>query len=121
MATKKASPAQLAARKLFAERARAGTLGKKRKTAARKNPAKSLKLEPPLKRRGTKKTVRKNPHGPHTRVSAPAKFVIYRADPDGRPEGAALCHVPSKTDAVAIARMMTDKARRAHVIVGKGL
>ena len=40
MATKKFSPAQIAAQKLFAERARAGTLGKtvKRKAAAKRNP-----------------------------------------------------------------------------------
>jgi hypothetical protein len=39
-ATKKFSPAQIAAQKLFAERARAGTLGKtvKRKAAAKRNP-----------------------------------------------------------------------------------
>ena len=37
MATKKASPAQIAARKLFAERARAGTL-KKRSAARKQNP-----------------------------------------------------------------------------------
>ena len=40
MATKKFSPAQIAAQKLFAERARAGTLGKtvKRKAAVKRNP-----------------------------------------------------------------------------------
>ena len=40
MATKKFSPAQIAAQKLFAERARAGTVGKtvKRKAAAKRNP-----------------------------------------------------------------------------------
>ena len=39
MATKKFSPAQIAAQKLFAERARAGTLGKgKRKAAVKRKP-----------------------------------------------------------------------------------
>ena len=43
MATKKFSPAQIAAQKLFAERARAGTLGKtvKRKAAVKRNPVKN--------------------------------------------------------------------------------
>ena len=55
MATKKASPAQIAARKLFAERAKAGEFAgaKKRKIAVKKNPIKNEPIVYTLRRAGT--------------------------------------------------------------------
>lgn len=91
MATKKASPAQLAARKLFAERAKAGTLRSKpkraiKKTAKRKaNPAIKSAAPPKIKRIVMRKT---NPakRGPSFRnyatktAKSPYTHYVERAD-----------------------------------------
>lgn len=93
---KKPSAAQLAARKLFAQRAKAGTLKKsvKRKPAAKrvKNPAPKLKGE-------------NNRHLPRTsKLSAPHKSYPYEIYFNGH----RIAFASSETNAKMIAQMLAD-------------
>jgi hypothetical protein len=135
MATKKFSPAQIAAQKLFAERARAGTLGKtvKRKAAAKRktNPDKAKPRAyvkrvsqatgaPPSKRLVTRrKKALTAPAGyfpnPKVKYTNRAKdmrgdqrvgYAVHMAD---RPSYQAIAWFSKKDDAVKVAQEASDR------------
>ncbi len=125
MATKKKPTAkQLAARKLFAQRARSGAFKRKRSS----NPSKRKSTARPSQATGkapTKRLVarrRKTARAPKgffaNPVTAPARFAVHRATADGH-AGAFIASFAKKADAVAYGRAMVKAKRIAIVIVGK--
>jgi len=136
---KKPSTAQLAARKLFAARAKAGTLKKaKRKPAAAKgtprkpNPLTRVKVKSPSQRSGAapskrlvarrKATAKAAPgyYANPKRRPAPAGFCVHHATPTGH-AGKAIATFRAKGDAIEYAKAYAKGHRVPVVIVGKGL
>lgn len=136
MATKKATPAQIAARKLFAERAKAGTLTAKRKPS--RDYARDAAVERAESELRLKKKIAARKKNPSTRRSAVvqnpkvrqiiefkghgdfAGYVIRRPGVDKW-----LAFFASKKDAVTLAQSVSDRTgeqlevARVQIIGGK--
>lgn len=126
MATKKKPTAkQLAARRLFAQRAKSGAFRRKA------NPARKRKAKPvgrPSQASGKRPSARlvkrrqrtaRAPKGFYANpATAPARFAVHRATSDGH-AGAFIASFAKKADAVAYGRAMVKAKGIAIVIVGK--
>lgn len=115
MATKrKFSAKQIAAQKLFAQRARAGTLGKTKKR--RTNPAKPKSARPSQNRRGPATTARRPGRRP---TASRARWSVHRLDAHGRP-GAAIAVFYSESDAGDYARALADSLQASVGVARMG-
>lgn len=127
MATKRPTAAQLAARKLFAERARAGTL---KKAGKRKpNPLTRVKRTSPSMATGkapSKRLVKRRaktaraPAGYYANPAsrAPAAYAVHRVNANGA-QGALIARFSSKADAVQYGKAYANLKRCQVAIIGK--
>jgi hypothetical protein len=128
MATAKKKPTakQLAARKLFAARARAGTLGKTRKAnpltrVKVKSPSMATKKAPTKRLTARRKATAKAPRGYYANPAghrAPAGYAVHKATTSNT-AGALLAVFPNKPAAVQYGKAYADMKQCAVVIVGK--
>jgi hypothetical protein len=128
MATAKKKPTakQLAARKLFAARSRAGTLGKTRKAnpltrVKVKSPSMATKKAPTKRLTARRKATAKAPRGYYANPAghrAPSGFAVHKATASNT-AGALLATFPNKPAAVQYGKAYADMKRCAVVIVGK--
>jgi hypothetical protein len=125
MATsKKPTAKQLAARKLFAARSRAGTLGKRKSNPLTrvkvKSPSMLTKKAPTKRLVARRKRTARAPAGYYANPAGrtPAGYAVHKATTGGT-AGALLAVFPNKAAAVEYGQAVADQKKVSVVIVGK--